>query len=158
MPFENTKKCQHTMASGRKCAAPALKRSRYCVFHSRTRQQSRRILRDTSGQPRLELPVLEDANSVQLALMQVIQMLASQRMDPKIAGSILYALQTAAINLRRKEFEAADPKTEKDQAVLDALISMGKHLDDPVPDRLEKDLERLKAANYAAHGVKVPEK
>jgi hypothetical protein len=41
--------------------------------------------------------------------MKVIQLLASGRMDQKKAGLILYALQTASINLRRTDFEARDP-------------------------------------------------
>jgi len=49
--------------------------------------------------------VLEDANAVQVALMKVIQMLGSGRMDHKTAGLILYALQTASVNLRNAEFE-----------------------------------------------------
>lgn len=57
---------------------------------------------------RFDLPLLEDANSVQMALMKVIQMLGSGEMDHKTAGLMLYALQTASINLRRTEFEADD--------------------------------------------------
>jgi hypothetical protein len=55
------------------------------------------------------VPVLEDANAVQMALMQVMQLLATGRMDHKTAGLMLYALQTASINLRRTSFEAYDP-------------------------------------------------
>jgi hypothetical protein len=51
------------------------------------------------------LPLLEDANSVQMALMKVIQMLGSGRLDHKTAGLMLYALQTASINLRHATFE-----------------------------------------------------
>jgi hypothetical protein len=51
------------------------------------------------------LPLLEDANSVQVALMKVIQALGSGRVDHKTAGLILYALQTASVNLRNVHFE-----------------------------------------------------
>ena len=40
--------------------------------------------------------------------MKVIQMLASGRMDHKTAGLILYALQTASVNLRYADFELND--------------------------------------------------
>ena len=46
--------------------------------------------------------------SPQLALMQVMQELAWGRMDHKTAGLLLYALQTASINLRRAKFEPSD--------------------------------------------------
>ena len=57
---------------------------------------------------RFDLPLLEDANSVQMALMKVIQMLGSGELEHKTAGLMLYALQTASINLRNTEFEADD--------------------------------------------------
>ncbi|MGA8763361.1 MAG: hypothetical protein WB562_10895 [Candidatus Sulfotelmatobacter sp.] len=63
---------------------------------------------DQFAQARFEVPILEDANSVQVALMQVMESLAWGRMDHKTAGLMLYALQTASINLRKTDFEVAD--------------------------------------------------
>lgn len=63
---------------------------------------------DASAQRKFALPLLEDANSVQVALMKVIQMLASGSVDHKTAGLILYALQTASSNLRNADFEVND--------------------------------------------------
>jgi hypothetical protein len=60
------------------------------------------------GQARFEVPFLEDANSVQMALMQVMQLLGTGQMEHKTAGLMLYALQTASCNLRNTEFEAED--------------------------------------------------
>jgi hypothetical protein len=54
------------------------------------------------------LPLLEDADSVQMALMQVIQKLACGGLDHKTAGLMLYALQTASSNLRHVTFEVSD--------------------------------------------------
>jgi hypothetical protein len=48
----------------------------------------------------LELPPLEDVNSIQIALMQVIDAILHNRLDSKRAGLVLYALQTASSNLR----------------------------------------------------------
>jgi len=61
---------------------------------------------DASAQRKFDLPLLEDANSVQIALMKVVQMLGSGKLDHKTAGLMLYALQTASINLRNTDFEA----------------------------------------------------
>jgi len=52
-----------------------------------------------------QFPVLEDANSIQVGLMQVMRLLVSGEMDSKTAGLLLYALQTASFNLRRTNFE-----------------------------------------------------
>jgi hypothetical protein len=57
---------------------------------------------------RFDLPLLEDANCVQIALMKVIQMLGAGSVDHKTAGLMLYGLQTASINLRHCDFEADD--------------------------------------------------
>jgi len=52
-----------------------------------------------------QFPVLEDANSIQVGLMQVMRLLVSGEMDSKTAGLLHYALQTASFNLRRTNFE-----------------------------------------------------
>jgi hypothetical protein len=48
----------------------------------------------------LDLPPLEDAVSIQLALIDVAQALAANRIDTKRAGLLLYALQVASTNVR----------------------------------------------------------
>jgi hypothetical protein len=106
MSLEDVPRCQHIKINGTQCGSPALRRRRHCFFHDRIRREQARIKAEASAQPTFELPLLEDANCVQVALMKVIQMLASGRMDHKRAGLILYALQTASINLRHTDFEA----------------------------------------------------
>jgi hypothetical protein len=50
--------------------------------------------------------LLEDANSVQVAIMQVLEQLACGQMEPKVAGLMLYGLQIASSNLKHTRFEA----------------------------------------------------
>lgn len=79
------------------------------VFFSSSRAGERaRIAASQFAQARFIGPVLEDANAVQLALMRVMQLLGSGQMDHKTAGLMLYALQTASINLRHVQFEPLD--------------------------------------------------
>jgi hypothetical protein len=105
MSFENVPRCQHVKINGTQCGSPALRRRRYCFFHERIQRERAKIAADTSAQRGFDLPLLEDANSVQVALMKTIQMLGSGRLDHRTAGLILYALQTASVNLRNAEFE-----------------------------------------------------
>jgi len=70
------------------------------------------------GRAAIDLPVLEDANSIQVALMQVMRLILSGQVDAKTAGLLLYALQTASSNLSRINFEPVvktrvviDPRT-----------------------------------------------
>jgi hypothetical protein len=48
----------------------------------------------------LDLPPLEAAASIQLALIEVAQALAANCIDPKRAGLLLYALQVASTNVK----------------------------------------------------------
>ena len=93
--------------NGTQCGSPALRSRRLCFFHDRIQRERTKIAKDMTAQHRFDLPLLEDANSVQVALMKVMQMLGSGRMDHRTAGLMLYALQTASVNLRNAEFEAS---------------------------------------------------
>jgi hypothetical protein len=108
MDLENVPRCQHIKVNGTQCGSPALRNRRLCFFHDRIRRERAKIAADVSAPHRFDLPLLEDANAVQIALMKVIQMLGAGRMDHKTAGLMLYALQTASANLRIADLEADD--------------------------------------------------
>src|ERR1700680_1912689 len=108
MSFDNVPRCQHVKMNGTQCGCPALRRRRLCFFHVRCQDQRKRIASDQFKQAKFVMPVLEDANAVQMALMQIMQLLGSGQMDHRTAGLMLYALQTASTNLRNTHFEAVD--------------------------------------------------
>jgi hypothetical protein len=58
---------------------------------------------------RKPLATLEDANSIQVSLANVMQRLIMQEIDHKTAALMLYALQTASMNLKRTSLEPALP-------------------------------------------------
>jgi hypothetical protein len=113
-------RCEHLKVNGTQCGSPALRRNHFCYFHKRW-QETRIVLnanRARRGRAALDLPVLEDANSIQVSLMQVMRLILSGQLDPKTAGLLLYALQTASSNLSRTNFEPViktrvviDPRT-----------------------------------------------
>jgi hypothetical protein len=117
---DNIPRCEHVKINGTQCGSPALKRNHFCYFHKRW-QETRIVLnanRARRGRAALDLPVLEDANSIQVSLMQIMRLILSGQMDTKTAGLLLYALQTASSNLSRINFEPAvktrvviDPRT-----------------------------------------------
>ena len=109
MALGNVPRCQHIKMNGIQCGSPALNRRRQCFFHERAREQHNRIIKDPFKQSRFVLPLLEDANAVQMALMQVMQLLAWGQMDHKMAGLLLYGLQTASANLSYVDFEPEEP-------------------------------------------------
>jgi hypothetical protein len=108
MGMDNVPRCQHIKMNGTQCGSPALRSRRLCFFHDRIQRERTKIAKDMTAQHRFDLPLLEDANSVQVALMKVMQMLGSGNMDHRTAGLMLYALQTASVNLRNAQFEASE--------------------------------------------------
>jgi hypothetical protein len=116
--------CEHVKTSGRFCASPAMRGRNYCFFHlnlagQRLRAEQfaaeKQVNSTSSGQalryPQDDrhlpaLPPLEDAASIQIALMQVTEWLLRGMIDHRTAGLVLYSLQTASCNLRNMQQEA----------------------------------------------------
>jgi hypothetical protein len=109
-------RCQHIKVNGTQCGSPALRRNRFCYFHKRHHDERIQLNTDRQKNDRqktvcsrrcvaIDLPVFEDANSVQITLMQITRLLIAGDIDTKTAGLVLYALQTASCNLSRTRFE-----------------------------------------------------
>jgi hypothetical protein len=92
--------CQHWMDNATRCASPAMRGTRYCYSHHREQARGARKNAERARQRWFESAPLEDAASVQRALMQVMTRLLSGNIGHKQAGQILYRLQTATVNLR----------------------------------------------------------
>jgi hypothetical protein len=117
-------RCQHIKVNGTQCGCPALRHNKLCYFHKRNHEERIELDFDRRKNARarrrkvvMELPVLEDANSIQVSLMQIMRLIISGQIDGKTAGLLLYALQTASANLPRVRFDpfmhdvVLDPKT-----------------------------------------------
>jgi hypothetical protein len=100
-------RCQHIKVNGVQCGSPALKRRKLCHFHQRWQQGRIQLNANRSRRSRysLDLPILEDANSIQVALMQGMRLLLTNQVDHRTAALLFYALQTASSNLARTTFE-----------------------------------------------------
>ena len=89
--------CRHIVPSGNKCHAAALRGTPYCYFHTRVHHFAK-AKPEPKNAP-LKLPLLEDRSAIQLALAQILDALASARIDSKQAGLLLYGLQIASTNI-----------------------------------------------------------
>jgi hypothetical protein len=104
------RRCQHIKVNGIQCGSPALHNEMRCFFH----HQYRRISEiDTKSSdpgavqlPTLQLPTIEDANSIQLGLAEVMRLLVTQ-IDHPTASLLLRALRIAAANVK---FTTLEPK------------------------------------------------
>ncbi len=59
----------------------------------------------------LDLPPVEDTASIQLALIDVLQALAANQIDPKRAGLLLYGLQVASSNAAKMHLSVSAVRT-----------------------------------------------
>jgi hypothetical protein len=94
--------------NGTQCGSPSLRETKYCYYHIRYHWPELDALEDNT-EWRHALPTLEDANSIQAALAKVIERLVLQDIDHKTAALMLYALQTASMNLKRTSLEPKLP-------------------------------------------------
>jgi hypothetical protein len=113
--------CRHIKTNGRRCKSPSLGLSAFCYFHSRLHRRHKNLLENApvllednsnptssaTSQPQylpdpleLELPPLEDAESIQVSISLLVAALARNRIDSKRAAVLLYGLQLASSNAR----------------------------------------------------------
>jgi hypothetical protein len=72
-PFSlNIPRCRHLKVNGTQCGSPALKDHRFCYFHQQWHERKLLInsARARKARATFSLPVLEDANAIQLSVMQ----------------------------------------------------------------------------------------
>jgi hypothetical protein len=149
-------RCQHIKVNGTQCGCPALRRNKLCYFHKRHHDEHVQLNLDRLKDDRqknarrratLDLPVLEDANSIQVSLMQIMRLIITGQLDPKTAGLLLYALQTASANLGRTSFEpnrhyvVLDLNTVDETALGEPVWADSDFPDDDEEDEEEDDEE-----------------
>jgi hypothetical protein len=96
----NPKNCTHIKVTVVRCGSPALRGEQFCYFHQR-------MLRTVKGPPATRVhhaALLEDEESIQASLMEVVNALLRGSIEIKRAELILRALNTAVRNIRRVNF------------------------------------------------------
>jgi hypothetical protein len=120
--------CRHIKTNGRRCKSPSLGLSAFCYFHSRLHRRHKNLVErapvllennpnpttSATGQPQylpdpleLDLPPLEDVESIQVSISLLIAALARNRIDSRRAAVLLYGLQLASTNARSITIEPA---------------------------------------------------
>jgi hypothetical protein len=110
--------CRHIKTNGARCGCPALRDQLYCYFHRILAAHHPKTAPDpvptiihpldptrephlAASQPTLNLPALEDRESIQLAASMIIGALARNTLDTRRAATLLYGLQVASANARK---------------------------------------------------------
>jgi hypothetical protein len=120
--------CRHIKTNGRRCKSPSLGQSAFCYFHSRLHRRHKNLVETAptrfenetnpassatgthqnlleSAPIELDLPPLEDVESIQVSISLLISALARNRIDSKRAAVLLYGLQLASTNARSISIE-----------------------------------------------------
>jgi hypothetical protein len=140
-------RCQYIRLNDQPCTQPALKDNVFCRFHEFLDHPL----------PAAQIPFVEDATTLQVALMQVIRSLQLGQINRATAGTILYALQIAAQNLKHFAEESGHPfaqpnasrKRDKEDEKEDEEELEGPSLAEILLDRLQI-IEKEDAAERAA--------
>src|SRR5439155_22109810 len=99
-------RCQHIKTNGTQCGSPALRNGEYCYFHRRWRMTTVDLSHSAHHvTTEFVLPVVEDAEAIQITLVQVMRMIVCRQVVSTSAGLLLYGLHMASANLRRPRFE-----------------------------------------------------
>src|ERR1700758_4797895 len=94
------KRCQHIKVNGVQCGSPSLREAHFCYYHIRYHWPELEKMERRQDWYH-SFPTLEDANSIRVTLAHVMEQIIDQAIEPKTASLLLYALQTAAINLKQ---------------------------------------------------------
>jgi hypothetical protein len=89
-----TPRCCYPKASGELCRAPKMKGREYCCMHLAMLSREE-----------FELPPLDDANALQVAITKGARSLLKGTLDEKRAMKLAYFLQLAVANVGRVNFE-----------------------------------------------------
>src|SRR5438552_10860342 len=91
--------CRHIFTDGRRCASPCLPQEEFCDYPHPTRRPVANSRQRRTRRSTFNLPLPEDRSAIQASIGEVLQRIASNEIDPRRAGLLLYGLQIASLNL-----------------------------------------------------------
>jgi hypothetical protein len=91
--------CRHIFTDGRRCGSACLRLEEFCYYHHTTRRPAASPRARLRRRSTFEIPLPEDRSAIQASIGQVLQRIASNDIDPRRAGLLLYGLQIASLNL-----------------------------------------------------------
>src|ERR1700728_210328 len=120
-----TRLCSHIKVNGVRCGSPALRGEAFCYVHQR-------LIRGVRTPPKSRLhpmAFLEDKESIQVSLMEVINALVRNTIDFRRAQLILRALHIATKNAPRTDFDCSTYRN-----LVNEVPQYSAPVDQPKPD------------------------
>lgn len=103
-------RCHHIDVRGIQCDSPALGKTRLCYYHVQGRSTATKYYSEAPyAAVEGDLPLFENAHSIQIAIRQVASLLIQGKIEHKAANSLLYSLQLATYNLKQMQAEKPHP-------------------------------------------------
>jgi hypothetical protein len=121
--------CRHIFTDGHRCGSPGLRNEKFCYYHHNNRRPVKRntaIVRN-GEHSNFTIPMPDDRGAIQHSIGNILQGLASDTLDTRRAGLMLYGLQTASHNLPREATNSQDrpiPPPTVDEVVDDPELGL----------------------------------
>jgi hypothetical protein len=101
-------RCEYPRSGGQPCRAPKVRGQKYCNMH---------LAMEAARPTKFNLPALDDANSIQVALNKTAQGLVDGTLNEKVATKLAYVLQVAMTNVDKVDFEPEEEEEEEMEEV-----------------------------------------
>lgn len=101
-------RCSRLKSNGKPCRAPAMGNRQFCVFHSRSI--------DNEENQKIKVEVLENRESLQLTVKQIMEQIVSGRIEPQNASLLLRAVQIANSTLKPSRVRVGRRKPARAEA------------------------------------------
>ena len=138
-------RCQWVRQDGTACRSPQMKQHIYCFAHKQM-AEARELM--------LMLPVVEDANAIQVGLMRIQKALIEDTISMKKAGLLLYSMQLAMTNVGQTTFGQAKDE-EMVRETVDEDEAFREHLK-PLTTKDTEEEQGLPRINADEHGLENP--
>jgi hypothetical protein len=99
-------RCEYQKSSGQFCRAPKMRGQKYCCMH---------LAMEAARPTKFNLPALDDANAIQVAITKGAQGLVDGTLEEKRATRLAYFLQLAMSNVSKLDFEPEEEEEEQEE-------------------------------------------
>ncbi|MGI4826640.1 MAG: hypothetical protein ACRYFU_00360 [Janthinobacterium lividum] len=116
--------CRHIFTDGRRCLSPGLRNEEFCYYHHTSRRPVQSLHTRRKRSSTFTLPNPEDRSAIQQTIGEVLRRIASNDIDPRRAGLLLYGCQIASLNLPRTDAPTSPAKTASqiDELTIDPTL------------------------------------
>ena len=115
--------CRHIFTDGHRCGSACLRHEEFCYYHHTTRRPAENPRQRRSRRSSFDLPNPENRSAIQCGIGEVLRRIASNDVDPRRAGLLLYGLQIASLNLPRTPVAARDRDADDTPDLVEEVVT-----------------------------------